>query len=476
MKLKYITSKIGLLATFMVLLTLASCKDDYPEALDTSSNVTVLNSIKIVNAGQAGNTVLEGVVDENAKTVSFPRIDPATNFANIKFEANLSTGAKLSQESYSVAFGEGESEKVIVVKVSNAPRFREYLVKLRLKVPVFGADFTKPTTYDFTPNPLGSPIHDAFTGALTRGSGFDGEHVLVARREAPHLLSVAKLKAGTIEKIPLNMTGVIQGTFILNMAAQVNGHSYIANLSGNTAASPLKIYHWTNPSVAPDVIMNINVGTITNAGVRHGDNFSAALDSQGNGYFFFGDNAGTKVLRFDVANYTTVSNPTVLTIPVTGAGSWTSFSRIGNTSEYLFTGHDAPIALVSESGSSAFTMSRTAIPIRSSDARIVYFNGERYLIVTTAARTGSEATNFLVYDITKGDNVKDALTNLNSQPTTSPVFQYSLMGPVNTSPSSQTGFYVKKDGAGNDVSLMLYSGASDAGFVFFEFGKKEAVD
>lgn len=476
MKLKYITSKIGLLATFMVLLTLASCKDDYPEALDTSSNVTVLNSIKIVNAGQAGNTVLEGVVDEVAKTVSFPRIDPATNFANLKFEANLSAGAKLSQESYSVAFGEGESEKVIVVKISNAPRFREYLVKLRLKVPVFGADFTKPTTYDFTANPLGNPIYDAFTGALTRGSGFDGEYVLVPRREAPHLLKVDELKAGTINKIPLNMTGVIQGTFVLNMAAQVNGHSYIANLSGNTAASPLKIYHWTNPNNAPDVIANINVGTIANAGIRHGDNFSAALDNQGNGYFFFGDNAGTKVLRFDVAAYTTVSNPTVLTIPIAGAGSWTSFSRIGNTSEYIFTGHDAPVALVSESGSPSFTMSRTAIPIRASDARVIYFNGERYLIVTTAARTGSEATNFLVYDITKGDNVKDALTNLNNQPTTNPVFQYSLMGPVNTSPSSQTGFYVKKDGAGNDVSLMLYSGASDAGFVFFEFGKKEAVD
>jgi hypothetical protein len=50
------------------------------------------------------------------------------------------------------------------------------------------------------------------------------------------------------------------------------------------------------------------------------------------------------------------------------------------------------------------------------------------------------------------------------------------MGPVNTSPASQTGFYVKKDAAGNDETLMLYSAASDAGFVFFEFGKKVALD
>lgn len=476
MKMTYKTSKIGLLATFMGLLTLASCKDDLPEALDTSANVTILNSIKITNAGANGTTVLEGVVDEDAKTVSFPRIDPSTNFANLKFEANLSAGAKLSQDTYPVTFEDGQSEKVIVVKVLNSPRFREYLVKLRLKVPVFGADFEKGTTYDFTTNPLGNPIYDSFTGALTRGSGFDGQQVLVVRREAPHLLNVSDLKTGVINKIPLNMTGVSQGTFILNMGAQVNGHTYIANLSGNTAASPLKIYHWTNPSTAPQVINNINVGTITGAGVRHGDNFSVSLDNQGNGYFFFGDNAGGKILRFDVANYTTVSNPTVFAVPVAGAGSWTSYNRIGNTSEYLFTGHDAPVALVSEGGAAAFTMSRTAIPVRGSDARIVYFNSERYLIVTTAARTGSEATNFLVYDITKGDNVKDALTNLNNQPSVVPVFQYSLMGPVNTSPASQTGFYVKKDGSGNDVSLMLYAGANDAGFVFFEFQKKVALD
>ena len=38
MKLKYKTSKIGLLATFMALLILASCKDDFPQALDTSAN------------------------------------------------------------------------------------------------------------------------------------------------------------------------------------------------------------------------------------------------------------------------------------------------------------------------------------------------------------------------------------------------------------------------------------------------------
>ena len=72
--------------------------------------------------------------------------------------------------------------------------------------------------------------------------------------------------------------------------------------------------------------------------------------------------------------------------------------------------------------------------------------------------------------------MKDALTNLNNLPSATPIFNYSLMGPVNTSPASQTGFYVKKDAMGNDESLVLYSAASDAGFVFFEFPKKVALD
>ena len=476
MKLTHKTSRIGLLVTFMGLLMLTSCKDEIPQALDTTSNVTVLNSIKIVNAGANGATILEGVVDEDAKTVSFPRIDPTTDFSNLKFEADVSNGAKLSQESYPVLFEAGQSEKVIVVKVLNSPRFREYLVKLRLKVPVFGADFEKGTTYDFTSNPLGNPIYDAFSGALTRGSGFDGQKVLVVRRNGPHVLKVSELKAGIINKIPLNMTGVSGGTFSVNMGNQVNGHTYVANLSSNSPFNPIKIYHWTDPSVAPELIANVNVANVAGAGARHGDNLSVSLDDQGNGYIFLGDNPGGKVIRLTVANYTAVSNPTTFATPVAGAGSWSSYNRVGNTGDYIFTGHDAAVALASEGGSASFTMSRTAIPVRSSDARVVNFNSERYLIVTTAARTGSEATNFIVYDITKGASIKEALTNLNQQADLKPVFEYSLMGPVNTSPASQTGFFVKKDAMGKDETLMLYSAASDAGFVIFEFGKKVALD
>ncbi len=476
MKLKDKTSKIGLLAAFIGLLTLSACEKELPKAIDSSANITILNSIKIVNAGANGDVVMEGVVDENLKTVSFKRLDTLTDFSNLKFQATVSDGAKLEQETYPLTFKKGESEKTIVVKVTNSPRFREYLVKIRLKVAVFGADFETGTTYDFTANSAGQPTYEAFSGAATRGSGFDGENVLVIKRSEPHLLKISDLKAGVINKKVLNMTGVSGGTFTVNMGAQVNGHTFIANLSSNAPTNPVKIYHWTDPSVAPQLIANVDLSGIAGAGVRHGDNFSAALNDQGNGYFFFGDNAGTKILRLEVANYTTVTNPTVLLPATASPGSWVTVNRIANTSDYLYTGHSAPVVLVSEGVSTNFAMSRTAIPLNSTDARIFYFNGERYLMVTTAARSAGNTTELLVYDITKGANVKDALADLNDRPVISTVFRYSLEGPVNTSPSSQTGFYVKKDGSGKDVSLMLYSAASDAGFVFFEFGKKLSTD
>ncbi|MBB2949929.1 MULTISPECIES: DUF4623 domain-containing protein [Sphingobacterium] len=478
MKDIYNISKIGFCAICICcasLSTLYSCKDDFPVNVE-SDKITVLKSIKIVNAGKAGNEIIEGVVNEASKTVSFPRIDPETDLSAIKFEAGTSDGAILEQDTYAIPFKEGESESTVVIKITNSPRYREYLVKIRLKIPVYGADFTKSAVYDYTNNELGNPIYETFTGAFTRGTGFDGEHVLIVSRHAAgsHLLKVSDLKKNVINRIPLNMTGVALGTFTVNVGDIVNGHTYIANLSGASAASPIKIYHWTDPSVPPQTVANIDVSKITGAGVRHGDNMSVNLDKNGNGYIFLGDNAGTKVLRLKVSNYKTVGDPFVISAAV-NVGSWSSFNQIGETDDYLFTGHDAPIMAVNSGGSVSYTLSRTAIPVRSSDSRVVEFNGERYLLTTTAARTGSEPTALSLYNITKGNNIVDALTAF-EQSDRKPIYDYPLLGPVNTSPATQTGWSVLKDEAGKDKSLLIYTAASDAGFVIVEVPKKELED
>lgn len=467
------TRFIGLFATLMIFF-FVSCGDDLPVNIE-SPNETVLKSIKILNTGENGNTVLEGVVDENAKTVWFPRVDPKTDVSAIRFQAELSDGAKLDKESYSFDFEEGKDAKTIVIKVINDPRFREYFVTLRLNVPVYGADFEKPGIYDYTNNELGNPLYPTFVSSVTRGSGFDGKHVLIVTRHATgsHLLDVNDLKNNEIKPIPLNLNGVSGGTFPVNLGAQVYGHTYIANLSGGLA-SPLKIYHWTDPAQEPQVIANINKNDIPGSGARHGDNLSVNVDENGNGYIYFGDNAVTQILRFKVTNFTDISEPKILGTQ-SGLGAFMNINRIGNSDQYLLTGHEAPIMVTNADAAVAYKMANSSIPIRASDPRIAYFNGERYLMAVTAARGGSDAVVMYVYDITKGASISEALEMFESGNKT-PVFQYSLLGPVNTSPSTQTGWYVTKDEKGNDDKLMLYGASNDAGFVLIEFPKKSLDD
>ncbi|GAB3008380.1 hypothetical protein GCM10027051_05810 [Niabella terrae] len=467
--------KSGLVFLAAMLLLLPACQKDYPGNVE-SSDLVVLESIKITNAGAGGNTVVEGTIDENKKTISFPRLDTLTDFGNLMFEAVMSNGAKLDQESYAISFDPGQSSKGMIIKVVNNQRFREYLATIRLNIPVFGADFTQPEIFDYTNNDLGSPVYPSFVSLQTRGSGFDGEHVLIVTRagDGSHLLKADDLRQNKIEPIPLNLTGVSGGTFPVNVGAQINGHSYIANLSGGQV-SPFRIYHWTDPAAAPELIADLNIATIPGAGNRHGDNMSLSLDENGNGYMYFGDNAVTSILRLKVANFTTVTNPTILP-SIAGATFVMSFNRVGNTDDYLFTGYEAPIRVANESAGISYTLGSTTVPIRGSDARIVQFNGERYLIMTTAARSGSDAVVLYIYDITKGSNTTEALKLFDEQSSHNAIFEYPLLGPANSAPSTQTGWAVTKDGEGQDERLTIYTASADAGFVLIDFPKKKLED
>lgn len=470
--MKKIEYKLLGLVAFFALCLFTSCEEDYPQNVE-SPNQVVLKSIKILNAGASGNTVIEGKIDEDKKTVWFPRVDPETDLSAIQVEATMSEGAKLESNVLKFDFDEGQDAKTVVLKVVNEPRFREYFVTLRLNVPVFGADFKKAQIFDNTGNDLGNPLYPTFVSSQTRGSGFDGKHVLIVTRDkmGSHLLSVEDLKNNKINPIPLNLTGVAGGTFPVNLGAQVNGHTYIANLSGGLV-SPLKIYHWTDPSKAPEVIANINKADIPNAGARHGDNFSISLDANGNGYIFFGDNASTQILRFTVTNYTQITKPTVIPMQARLLEPFMNMNRVGVTDNYLLTGHAAPIMVSNVDGTIGYRMSNSSIPLRASDPRMIDFNGERYLLVVTAARAEGDAVVMYLYDITKGANISEALELFESGDM-SPVFQYALMGGANGSPSTQTGWFVNKDAEGNDESLLLYGASNDAGFVVVEVPKKE---
>ena len=97
MKLIYNKSKYGLLIASLLMLFFSSCAEDYPSNVESDKEV-VLKSIRIVNAGADGNMVVEGRVDENSKTVWFPRLDPATDVSALTTSlspnhANLNTAS-----------------------------------------------------------------------------------------------------------------------------------------------------------------------------------------------------------------------------------------------------------------------------------------------------------------------------------------------------------------------------------------------
>lgn len=449
---------------------LMSCGDDYPESR-IESYATDLTSIKILNAGADGSTVVEGVVDEEAKTINFPRLDVATNFSALQVEATVSEGAKLEKEVYDFSMADEDADKTLILRVVNQKRYKDYFIKVRKNIPVYGADFEKGKVYNFS----GETIYPDFTSLLTRGAAFDGQYVLIVTRAAnkPHLLKVSDLMNGETKPLPLDLTDVSGGTYPYNQGALANGHVYIATLSGSKF-SPLKIYYWDTPTSKPEVIANIGISGIPGAGARHGDNMSLSLDKNGNGYVFFGDNASTEILRLTVTDHKTVSDPVVLPSSP-NATAFMNINRVENSSLFVWSGIRVPVTLTDESVGVKYVLNPENLPVEGIDPRIFYFNNERYLMVCTAGLGSStKATPAIyVYNITKGATVEEALKIFDEGENHNPVYQCILGGSGNAAPSAQTGYYVEKDEQGKDVKLYLFGARADSGFAICEFPIKQ---
>lgn len=472
MKIIFNHSIRGLFMSLIGLVAFTSCSEDFPGNVE-SDKFTDLKAIRILNAGAAGNQVLEGDIDEKTKVIRFPKMDTLTNFSNIKFEAEASNGAFLEKTEFSIPYQSGDTKTDINLKIVNNPRFKEYKAEIRFKVPIYGADFSLPTYYDYSANPMENPTYEAFSGSNTRGSGFDGKYVLIVNRGTYgiHLLEVDKIKQKVLQRIPLNSTGIVGGTFTSNMGAQVKGHSYVANLSGSYA-SPLKIYHWdsNNPTKAPDLVANINVDLLskTGLGVRHGDNFSINLDDSGNGYAYF-LSTDKAIIRVKITNFKEASEIVTVSTPASYE-QWGHFNRVAGTDSYILSGHSLRMSLVNSSATASYTPPVGTFPVGSSDFRVINFNGERYLLSITVNRGAPNGTALIlnVHNITRGANIEDALIAF-SQTDKAPVFSHILVGTSIDAPGSQTGFYVQKNAQGKDEKLLIYGAGNNAGFAIIEF-------
>lgn len=343
--------------------------------------------------------------------------------------------------------------------------------------PVFGADFKAGIVYDFSNNPQGADIYADFAAENTRSCDFDGESMLIVSREGgivPKILKFADLKAGSPNEKLLNTTGVTGGTYLISAGRLSHKHIYICNLTTAVGAGDgaLKIYHWANEDSAPETVLEFT-GEATNtsvSGARFGDNMSVNLDENGNGSIFFVTQDGTQILRFDVSAFTTITNPVQIT-PLVSASYYASINQVdGSNNEFVYTSTQATLMLIDRDGNELFKMESGLIPNQGTDARIITYDAERYLIMTTGrygSWSGDPAQTFYIYNISEGANTVLALSNL-STGEIQPAFSFSLDGANCSAPAANTGW-----GIGDDGNLRLMGGAARAGFALFEFPEKQ---
>lgn len=118
----------------LVLLTFASCQGD--PIVENPSGETIVYNLQITNGDLSGGARYEGVVDEDAKTITFD-ISAETDVAQVKFSGKLSLGAKLDKESYNFIEGQEADAKLLTdtIRIVNVENVQDYTVKLNLADP-----------------------------------------------------------------------------------------------------------------------------------------------------------------------------------------------------------------------------------------------------------------------------------------------------------------------------------------------------
>jgi len=128
-QLKYYTGWL-----FLVLLTFASCQEN--PFVENPSGETIIYDLQITNGDLSGGGRYNGVIDEDAKTITF-NISAETDVAQVKFSGKLSLGAKLDKESYNFIEGKDAEAKQLTdtIRIVNVKNVQDYVVILNLADP-----------------------------------------------------------------------------------------------------------------------------------------------------------------------------------------------------------------------------------------------------------------------------------------------------------------------------------------------------
>ncbi|MBQ9143739.1 MAG: DUF4623 domain-containing protein [Paludibacteraceae bacterium] len=364
--------------------------------------------------------------------------------------------------------------------------------------PTPGVEIAAAVVHDFSVATENAPAE--FAAENTRGTDFDGEHVLVVSRNDdgsafPHLYKVSDLLADNAgNKIALNTTGVEGGTHVVSSGSLNHGHIYICNLTtALSAADPLKVYHYADANAAPEVWSWDGVLSVTEDGdtigapARMGDNISVNIDQSGNGYAFFcGQEASAeKVYRVQITNFNQFSNPTeiLLDVPFPYYGYVNEAPEAG---QYLFKSHYlAVIRLMDANGTSLMEdieldATESGLNPRSGvDPHVIVFNRGRYLVFSTPYNNGKRigaGPGLFMQDITDGVDTKAALIKwsemlYDEEYLWEPTYHYSL-DPTEPDANKTVGACAAQCNAAEvDGKLVVFTAATKAGFALIEFPK-----
>ena len=365
--------------------------------------------------------------------------------------------------------------------------------------PTPGVDFAAAVVHDFSVATTNAPAE--FAAENTRGTDFDGEHVLVVSRNDdgsayPHLYKVSDLLADNSgNKIALNTTGVEGGTHVVSSGSLNHGHIYICNLTtALSKAEPLKVYHYADANAAPEVVLEwdgvLSVseeGDTIGAAARLGDNISINIDESGNGYAFFcgQESSAEKVYRVQITNFTQFSNPTeiILDVPFPYYGYVNEAPEAG---QYLFKSHYmAVIRLMDANGTPL--MEDVELDVTESglnprggvDPHVIVFNRSRYIIFSTPYNNGKRigaGPGLFIQDITDGVDTKAALIKwsellYDEEYLWEPTYHYSL-DPSQPDANTTVGACAAQCNAAEvDGKLVVFTAATKAGFALIEFPK-----
>ena len=364
--------------------------------------------------------------------------------------------------------------------------------------PTPGADIAAAVVHDFSVATGNAPAE--FAAENTRGTDFDGEHVLVVSRNDdgsafPHLYKVSDLLADNAgNKIALNTTGIEGGTHVVSSGSLNHGHIYICNLTTTlNADAPLKVYHYADANAAPEVWSWDGVLGVTEEGdtigapARLGDNISVNIDESGNGYAFFCGQEGSaeKVYRVQITNFNQFSNPTelILDVPFPYYGYINEAPEAG---QYVFKSHYmAVIRLMDANGTPLMEdveldATESGLNPRSGvDPHVIMFNRGRYLVFSTPYNNGKRigaGPGLFLQDITDGVDTKAALIKwsemlYDEEIFWEPTYHYSL-DPTEPDANKTVGACAAQCNAAEvDGKLVVFTAATKGGFALIEFPK-----